>query len=183
MHTPAVVAHAVNAGAMSLWQRFMALFTGKPQYTALSSDEGRDSPTGEHPGAKEDRRDTVSARFAHTSIEDTVSYFRTSLASGLSKADITSLVAQHGYNEFSVSAPEPLLLKFAKTIYESPLILLLCGSATVSAIMGNVDDAVSILVAILIVLIGALSNSNTLSVLLTLCFSRLRPRTPVGEIA
>lgn len=47
-----------------------------------------------------------------------------------------------------------MLLKFAKTIYESPLILLLCGSASVSAIMGNIDDAVSITVAVLIVLTG-----------------------------
>lgn len=53
-----------------------------------------------------------------------------------------------------MSSPEPLLLKFAKTIYESPLILLLCGSAVVSAAMGNIDDAVSITVAILIVLTG-----------------------------
>ena len=45
-------------------------------------------------------------------------------------------------------------MKFAKTIYESPLILLLCGSALISAIMGNIDDAVSIAVAILIVLTG-----------------------------
>jgi P-type Ca2+ transporter type 2C len=51
-----------------------------------------------------------------------------------------------------VASPEPLYIKFAKTIYESPLILLLCGSALVSALMGNVDDAVSIAVAVLIVL-------------------------------
>lgn len=38
--------------------------------------------------------------------------------------------------------------------YESPLILLLCGSAAVSAIMGNVDDAISITIAIVIVLTG-----------------------------
>lgn len=62
--------------------------------------------------------------------------------------------AIHGYNEFSVSTPEPAILKFAKTIYESPLILLLCASAVISAIMGNVDDAVSITVAVAIVLTG-----------------------------
>ena len=73
-------------------------------------------------------------------------------------SDIQNLRDTHGYNEFSVSAPEPVLLKFAKTIYESPLILLLCGSATVSAIMGNVDDAVSITIAVLIVLTGKLRN-------------------------
>ena len=60
----------------------------------------------------------------------------------------------HGYNEFSVDAPEPVILKFAKTIYESPLILLLFGSAVISAVMGNIDDAVSITIAILIVLTG-----------------------------
>ncbi len=48
--------------------------------------------------------------------------------------------------------PELILLKFAKTIYESPLILLLCASATISAIIGNIDDAVSITIAVLIVL-------------------------------
>lgn len=102
----------------------------------------------------EDRRDTISARFAHTSVEDTVAHFHTNPTQGLSQLDIPGLLTQHGCNEFSLSSPDPLLLKFAKTIYENPLILLLCGSATVSAIMGNIDDAVSIAVAVLIVLTG-----------------------------
>lgn len=51
-----------------------------------------------------------------------------------------------------MEAPEHLLIKFIKTVYESPLNLLLLGSACVSAIMGNIDDAVSITIAILIVL-------------------------------
>ena len=41
--------------------------------------------------------------------------------------------------------------------HESPLILLLCGSAVVSALMGNVDDAVSITIAIVIILTGPYS--------------------------
>jgi P-type Ca2+ transporter type 2C len=65
---------------------------------------------------------------------------------------VPSLREQYGYNEFSVAASEPLFIKFIKTIYETPLILLLCGSALVSAVMGNIDDAVSITVAVLIVL-------------------------------
>jgi Ca2+-transporting ATPase len=73
---------------------------------------------------------------------------------GLSSAEVLDLRAIHGYNEFSVPAPEPMLIKFAKTIYENPLILLLCGSAAVSAFMGNIDDAVSITVAVFIVLTG-----------------------------
>ena len=86
--------------------------------------------------------------------KDTIAHFHTSGGNGLLHSDIPRLRETHGYNEFSVSSPEPVLIKFAKTIYESPLILLLCGSATVSAIMGNVDDAISITIAVLIVLTG-----------------------------
>ena len=84
--------------------------------------------------------------------QETLFHFRTSPTEGLSSSAIPSLRAQYGYNEFTVAASEPLFIKFAKTIYESPLILLLCGSAIVSAVMGNIDDAVSITVAVLIVL-------------------------------
>ncbi|KAF8627614.1 hypothetical protein AX15_004316 [Amanita polypyramis BW_CC] len=84
--------------------------------------------------------------------QDTIAYFRTSPTNGLLRSDIPNLLATHGYNEFSVSTPEPVFIKFLKTIYESPLILLLCGSAVVSAIMGNIDDALSITMAVLIVL-------------------------------
>lgn len=93
-------------------------------------------------------------------MQDTLAHFQTSSVSGLPGASIQALQAAHGYNEFSVSAPEPTLLKFAKTIYENPLILLLCGSAVVSASMGNVDDAVSITVAVLIVLTGGYSTKH-----------------------
>ena len=84
--------------------------------------------------------------------QETLFYFRTSPTEGISSSAIPSLREQYGYNEFSVAASEPLFIKFAKTIYETPLILLLCGSALVSAVMGNIDDAVSITVAVLIVL-------------------------------
>ncbi|KAF8132000.1 hypothetical protein EV363DRAFT_1398374 [Boletus edulis] len=110
---------------------------------------GRSTPSRMN---REERRDTPSARFAHWSVEDTVAHFKSSVLAGLSAAVIPSLQNIHGYNEFSVSTPEPVLLKFAKTIYESPLILLLCGSAAISAFMGNVDDAISITIAVTIVL-------------------------------
>lgn len=86
--------------------------------------------------------------------KDTLAHFVTSATDGLSSRRVQELLAKHGYNEFTVSTPEPVLIKFAKTIYENPLILLLCGSAIVSAVMGNIDDSVSITVAVLIVLTG-----------------------------
>ncbi|KIJ51258.1 hypothetical protein M422DRAFT_244442 [Sphaerobolus stellatus SS14] len=97
-------------------------------------------------------KDTPSAKYAHMTVEETLYDFQTSPTEGLSSSIIPSMQAVHGYNEFSVSTPEPVLIKFAKTIYESPLILLLFASAIISAIMGNIDDAVSITIAILIVL-------------------------------
>ncbi|KAI0919162.1 hypothetical protein AcV5_002148 [Taiwanofungus camphoratus] len=132
-------------GAVGLWQstvsRLRALFSRKEEgYEPLPATQ------------KEAQRETASARFAHYSAEDTLAHFGVSATTGLPSASISGLLDTHGYNEFSVSAPEPTYIKFAKTIYESPLILLLCGSAVVSAIMGNVDDAISITVAVLIVL-------------------------------
>ncbi|KAK0241115.1 Ca-transporting ATPase [Armillaria nabsnona] len=142
--TPSELASAVNAEASSLWSRALAWVTGQPPDDHLES--GRGTPRPEPP------KHTLSSQYAHCSVEDTISHYRTSLTDGLLKADIPNLLGTHGYNEFSVATPEPILLKFAKTIYESPLILLLCASATISAIIGNIDDAVSITIAVLIVL-------------------------------
>ncbi|KAF8806624.1 Ca-transporting ATPase [Phlegmacium glaucopus] len=146
LKSPAFFAAAVNAEASSLWTRAVDTVTGRQTSDHPRAENGT---SGTH---KDETKDTASAKFAHYPVDATVNYFRTSNTNGLLHSDINTLRAQHGYNEFSVASPEPLLLKFAKTIYESPLILLLCGSATVSALMGNVDDAISITVAVLIVL-------------------------------
>ncbi|KAH9914676.1 calcium-transporting ATPase [Fomitopsis serialis] len=131
-------------GPSGLWQQTAGVVKGW-----FSKDEGYEKLATP---SNSDHRETPSAIFAHRSVEDTVARFGVSPSSGLPSASIAGLLERHGYNEFSVSAPEPLLIKFAKTIYENPLIILLCGSATVSAIMGNLDDAMSITIAVLIVL-------------------------------
>ncbi|CAE6464561.1 unnamed protein product [Rhizoctonia solani] len=116
--------------------------------------ESREDGHGEEGGielALKGRDDTLSAKYASTSPEDTLRDFRSDPTNGLTTSAIPALRATFGYNEFSVSAPEPAWLKFAKTIYESHLILLLFGSAAISALLGNFDDAVSITMAILIV--------------------------------
>ncbi|KIK60813.1 hypothetical protein GYMLUDRAFT_43427 [Collybiopsis luxurians FD-317 M1] len=156
LESPKVFAAGAGAAAQGLWKRMLGVVTGQPSDDEERMEMGRMSPpttTNRQLSAdQQGKGPTASEKFAHTSVEDTISYFRTSPTEGLLLSDIPHLLTEFGYNEFSVSSPEPLLLKFAKTIYESPLILLLCGSATVSAIMGNVDDAVSITVAVLIVL-------------------------------
>ncbi|KAG8699087.1 High affinity Ca2+/Mn2+ P-type ATPase-like protein [Ceratobasidium sp. 395] len=114
-------------------------------YGAEAAGMGMQPMGGKH------AEDTASAKYASMSIQDTLHDFRSDPSKGLSSSSISALRATYGYNEFSVSAPEPAWLKFAKTIYESHLILLLFGSAAVSAVLGNLDDAVSIAVAIIIV--------------------------------
>ncbi|KIY46106.1 Ca-transporting ATPase [Fistulina hepatica ATCC 64428] len=153
--TPTAFAHAVNAEASSLWSRFVGYFTGKRHdYDDVEAHDLLPTTTSLHDGhaAPREHLDTLSSKFAHYTVEDAISYFRTSASSGLLPNDVLTLRETHGYNEFTVATPEHVLLKFAKTIYESPLILLLMASATISAIMGNIDDAVSIAIAILIVL-------------------------------
>ncbi|KAJ3881891.1 Ca-transporting ATPase [Lentinula edodes] len=137
----------IATGAQSLWSKVLTTVTGQPSEEDRL-ENGRETPAPR----RTESSHTASEKFAHASVEDTINHFRTSSTTGLLLSDISHLLTEYGYNEFSVSAPEPVLIKFAKTIYESPLILLLCGSATVSAIMGNIDDAVSITVAVLIVL-------------------------------
>ncbi|KAF8342682.1 calcium-transporting P [Cantharellus anzutake] len=83
---------------------------------------------------------------------DTLQHFRVDPSTGLASSVVPDLRNVHGYNEFSVAPSVNLAHKFIETIYESPLNLLLLGSAFISAVMGNIDDAVSITIALLIVL-------------------------------
>ena len=57
---------------------------------------------------------------------------------------------QHGSNELPHEEAEPLWLRFLKQFKET-LILLLLGSAAISFVMGNLDDAISITIAVAIV--------------------------------
>jgi Ca2+-transporting ATPase len=104
--------------------------------------------------AERRQRETPSAVYAHKSVEETLADFHTDGEKGLASAAVGALVAQYGPNEFELPPDEPLWLKFAKQVYENPLILLLLGSSVVSGLMGNYDDAVCVVVAVAIVLTG-----------------------------
>lgn len=58
-----------------------------------------------------------------------------------------------GFNEFASSEPPGTLEKLIDQLKE-PLILLLLGSAVVSLLLGETDDAVSIVLAVSIVVAG-----------------------------
>lgn len=97
------------------------------------------------------RANTPSARWAQASVTDTISEFVTDAKSGLSNTqDILNRRLIHGDNELNLDEKDLLLYKFLQA-FNDPLILLLIGSAIISFWMGNVDDAISITLAITIV--------------------------------
>ncbi|ORX35719.1 hypothetical protein BD324DRAFT_631378 [Kockovaella imperatae] len=108
-------------------------------------EEGRDLVGGKD-------KETPSAIYAHKTIEQTVQELGTHPTDGLSNSALSGLLARYGPNEFELPPSEPLWLKFAKGIYETPLILLLLGSSAVSALMGQYDDAVCVVLTVIIVL-------------------------------
>lgn len=99
---------------------------------------------------------TPSSRFALLTCEQTLGELNTSLEHGLQSSVVSAIRTLSGPNEFAVAPKESTLSKFLKQFYESPLNLLLFGSAGVSALVGNFDDAISISLAITIVVTGSL---------------------------
>lgn len=82
--------------------------------------------------------------------EDAAQRLGSSLTHGLSPAEAEARLLNDGPNELPHEAPEPLWLRFLKQFKET-LILLLLASALISFFMGNLDDAVSIAIAVTIV--------------------------------
>ncbi|OCF30540.1 calcium-transporting P-type ATPase, PMR1-type [Kwoniella heveanensis BCC8398] len=120
---------------------------GKKDYEEIRAEEAERRASTERR-----QRETPSAIYAHKSIEETISALSTHATQGLPSTLLPSLLARYGPNEFELPPTDPLYLKFAKQVYENPLILLLMGSSVVSALMGNYDDAACVVVAVGIVL-------------------------------
>lgn len=93
---------------------------------------------------------TVTSSFSQLTCEETQQRVSSSLSKGLSPSDAEARLIRYGPNELPSEEPEPLWLRFLKQFKET-LILLLLGSAVVSFFMGNLEDAVSIGIAVTIV--------------------------------
>lgn len=93
---------------------------------------------------------SVAEEYSFLSQAETASRLRTSLTHGLTPSEALSRLRDHGPNEIPHDPPEPLWLRFIGQ-FKEPLILLLLVSAGASILLGNVDDAVSITVAVTIV--------------------------------
>jgi Ca2+-transporting ATPase len=82
--------------------------------------------------------------------EEIATRLKTSLTHGLPSAEAFRRLQDYGPNELPIVPPEALWLRFAKQFTEPMIVLLLC-SACLSLIVGNKDDALSIAVAVTIV--------------------------------
>ncbi|CCE62707.1 hypothetical protein TPHA_0D00630 [Tetrapisispora phaffii CBS 4417] len=86
------------------------------------------------------------------SIQETMEKLNTNGTTGLdSIEEVSRRKIEYGPNEIVAEDDESLFKKFFMNFVEDPLILLLIGSAVISFIMGNIDDALSITMAIVIV--------------------------------
>lgn len=83
-------------------------------------------------------------------LSEAAATLRTSLTHGLTPTEALTRLGEYGPNEIPHDPPEPLWLRFLKQ-FQEPLILLLLVSAGTSLLLGNMDDAVSITVAVTIV--------------------------------
>ncbi|NXW03579.1 AT2C2 ATPase, partial [Fregetta grallaria] len=82
--------------------------------------------------------------------EDLAKTLNVDLQTGLSGFSVLQRRLKHGWNEFSVENTEPIWKKYLDQ-FKNPLILLLLASALVSVITKEYEDAVSIAMAVLIV--------------------------------
>ncbi|RWA13258.1 hypothetical protein EKO27_g1877 [Xylaria grammica] len=93
---------------------------------------------------------SVADGYAVMTPAETAARLRTSLTNGLAPGEALSRLRDLGPNEIIHDEPDPLWLRFLMQFRE-PLIILLLISATLSIFVGNMDDAVSITVAVTIV--------------------------------
>uniref|UniRef100_A0A915Q3G5 Calcium-transporting ATPase n=1 Tax=Setaria digitata TaxID=48799 RepID=A0A915Q3G5_9BILA len=88
-----------------------------------------------------------ASRIPYPECADTL---RTDIKQGLSSAEVVRRQKYNGYNEFDIQNHNPIWRKYLDQ-FSNPLIILLLASAAVSLLMGRGEDAISITVAIVIV--------------------------------
>jgi len=82
--------------------------------------------------------------------DEVISSFSSDLKEGLSVTEVTSRLVEYGENKFEIDEKDPLWWRYLEQ-FKDPLILLLLGSAAVSVLVGQYEDAISILGAVIIV--------------------------------
>uniref|UniRef100_A0A8C9SV28 Calcium-transporting ATPase n=1 Tax=Scleropages formosus TaxID=113540 RepID=A0A8C9SV28_SCLFO len=106
----------------------------------------------DHPTSEDETMVPVlaSKKASELPVNEVAYILQADLQYGLSHSEVTRRRAYHGWNEFDISEDEPLWKKYISQ-FKDPLIMLLLASAVISVLMRQFDDAVSITVAIIIV--------------------------------
>ncbi|XP_061885758.1 calcium-transporting ATPase type 2C member 1 isoform X2 [Entelurus aequoreus] len=91
-----------------------------------------------------------SKKASELPVNEVACALQANLQYGLSEEEVVRRRIYHGWNEFDISEEEPLWRKYISQ-FKDPLILLLLASAVISVLMRQLDDAISITVAIIIV--------------------------------
>ncbi|KAI1429909.1 calcium-transporting ATPase [Xylaria sp. FL1777] len=115
-----------------------------------SVDRSRSSSRPGHVRTTSTQSRSVADGYAAMTPAETAARLRTSLTNGLAPGEALSRLQDFGPNEIIHDEPDPLWLRFLMQFRE-PLIILLLISAFLSVFVGNMDDAVSITVAVTIV--------------------------------
>uniref|UniRef100_A0A7N8YQM1 Calcium-transporting ATPase n=1 Tax=Mastacembelus armatus TaxID=205130 RepID=A0A7N8YQM1_9TELE len=92
----------------------------------------------------------TSRKASELPVNEVACILQAELQLGLTQDEVVRRRAYHGWNEFDISEDEPLWKKYISQ-FKDPLILLLLASAVISVLMHQFDDAISITVAIIIV--------------------------------
>ncbi|ETI19262.1 hypothetical protein G647_09094 [Cladophialophora carrionii CBS 160.54] len=93
---------------------------------------------------------SITSSYSLLTPQQTAERLQTSTTQGLLQTEAHARLAKDGPNELPHEEEEPLWLRFLKQFKET-LILLLLASAAISLFIGNKDDAVSIALAVTIV--------------------------------
>jgi len=86
--------------------------------------------------------------------DEVVQALQTNVSTGISEKEAQQRLSQYGSNVVETEEEEPLWMKFFEQ-FQDPMIILLLASAGVSFILGQWDDAISICLAVTIVVIVA----------------------------
>ncbi|KAF7558326.1 hypothetical protein G7046_g5841 [Stylonectria norvegica] len=119
-------------------------------FSTESLDEEQSSRPNRHARTTSAHARTVADEYSYMTLSEAAANLRTSLTHGLTPNEALTRLGTHGPNEIPHDAPEPLWLRFVKQ-FQEPLIVLLLFSAGTSLLLGNMDDALSITVAVTIV--------------------------------
>ncbi len=92
-------------------------------------------------------------------IQETIKILNTDLKLGLNENEILIRRKFYGYNDFEIDDDEPMWKKYLGQ-FKEPMILLLLVSALISLLMKQFDDAISITIAIIIVVTVAFIQEN-----------------------